>query len=833
MVSVVIVSHSLAIVQGITELVTQMTQGKVEIAGAGGIDDPENPFGTDPMKILEAITSVYTDDGVIVLIDLGSAQLSAETALEFLEPQQREHVVICPAPLVEGAVAAGVQASIGAALADVLAEALSAYDSKRSQFPNFDQSSLTPSQLTTPSNSADTMLTVTIPNRLGLHARPAARFVTLANRSQSSISLRKVGIDRTVNAKSINQVVTLGARQGDQIEIRASGADAQEVLQAIQALVDDNLGDDDGSATEVTPTTVTEVRPSADTTAALNAVPASPGYAIGPAVTLKHALPQVQRLSIEDPRAEWERLASVIHAVQNDLVQKMKALINRGQGKEAQIFEAHQLILQDPALIESTRGMIDTERINAEAAWRASIQAMADTYRQIEDAYIRERADDVEDIGRQVLMRLTGQEIRTFTVKEPSIVIARTLSPSDTAAFSPDLVLGILTEVGGTTSHSAILARSLGIPAIVGVGSAIQTIQDGQTVAFDGTTGDVWIDPPSNVRTRLNKAVTKWRAERQRLQSLAAQPAVTRDGHRVLVAANIGTERDAQRAAELGAEGVGLFRSELLFIERMTAPTEDEQFEVYRKVAAIMGERPVILRTLDIGGDKPLPYLHLPAEENPFLGWRGIRLTLGSPNLFKTQLRAALRASAESSLSLMFPMVSTLSEVRAAKAVLETAKEELRAEGRPFNAAIQVGIMIEVPAAVIIADHLAREVDFLSIGTNDLTQYLMAADRGNAQVNMLVNALDPAVLRMIKHTIDAAHRATIGAYMCGELASHPLAIPLLVGMGLDELSVGVAAIPEVKARVRDVNRERMAQLVDEVLKQPTAEAVSTTLKTLA
>lgn len=833
MVSVVIVSHSLAIVQGVADLVTQMTQGKVAIAGAGGIDDTENPLGTDPIKILEAITSVYTDDGVIVLIDLGSAQLSAETALEFLEPQQREHVVICPAPLVEGAVAAGVQASIGAALADVLAEALSAYDSKRSQFPNFDQSSLPPSQSTTSSNSADMMLTVTIPNRLGLHARPAARFVTLANRSQSSVSLHKVGTDRTVNAKSINQVVTLGARQGDQIEIRASGADAQEVLQALQALVDDNLGDDDGPATETPPIAVAEVRPSDDTTAALNAVPASSGYAIGPAVTLKNALPQIQRLSIEDPRAEWERLASVIHAVQNDLAQKMKALISRGQGKEAQIFEAHQLILQDPALIESTRGMIDAERINAEAAWHASIQAMADTYRQIEDAYIRERADDVEDIGRQVLMRLTGQEIRTFTVKEPSIVVARTLSPSDTAAFSPDLVLGILTEVGGTTSHSAILARSLGIPAILGVGPAIQAIQDGQTVAFDGTTGDVWIDPPSNVRTRLTKAVTTWRAERQQLQALAAQPAETRDGHRVLVAANIGTERDAQRAAELGAEGVGLFRSELLFIERMTAPTEDEQFEVYRKVAAIMGERPVILRTLDIGGDKPLPYLHLPAEENPFLGWRGIRLTLGSPNLFKTQLRAALRASAESSLSLMFPMVSTLSEVRAAKAVLETAKEELRAEGQPFNAAIQVGIMIEVPAAVIIADHLAREVDFLSIGTNDLTQYLMAADRGNAQVNMLVNALDPAVLRMIKHTIDAAHRAMIGAYMCGELASHPLAIPLLVGMGLDELSVGVAAIPEVKARVRDVNRERIAQLVDEVLMQPTAEAVSTTLKTLA
>ena len=815
MVGIVVVSHSNAIVQGIIELIQQMTQGQAALAGAGGIDDPAHPLGTDAMKIFEAILSVYSDDGVVVLIDLGSALLSTEVALDFLEPEQREHVVLCAAPLVEGSIAAAVQASVGASLEEVVKEAMSAYTVKQTQFPDYEPPAAEESNIIPQSDAI--IQVMTIPNRLGLHARPAARFVATVNRYQADVTLQKVGTTRIINAKSINQVVTLGLRQGDKAEIRASGADANAVLAAIQALIDDNLGDnDDAPAPE---------KPAAKPAEDAGGIAASPGYALGKALILDQIAPQVDVIQVEDTQAEWERLQSVIQSVKQDLAQTVETLIKRGKAKEAEIFEAHQLILQDPELTESVRVKLNADRINAEAAWQASITAMAEAYRQVEDDYIRERADDIHDIGQKVLLQLMDLEVAPLEIAEPSIVVANTLSPSDTALFTPDKVLGIIVGMGGATSHSAILARSMGIPAIVGIGDAIQQISDGQQVGLDGYTGQFWVDPSAEIQQRLTDSLNQWRAKRQELQANALKPAVTQDGHQVMVAANIGADDDAQRAVDLGAEGVGLLRSELLFMERENAPSEEEQFQAYRAVGSRMGERPVIIRTLDIGGDKPLPYLNLPEEENPFLGWRGIRLTLDNPDLFKTQLRAILRASSQSNLALMFPMVSTVAEVRAGKALLESAKAELRAKNIPFDAQIRVGIMIEVPAAVAIADHLAKEVDFFSIGTNDLTQYLMAADRGNTQVNKLANALEPAVLRSIKQIIDAAHLAKIDAYMCGELASNPLAIPLLVGMGLDELSVGVAAIPETKEIVRRMNMKQAVAMVKDVLSQSAVDEV--------
>jgi multiphosphoryl transfer protein len=816
MVGLVIVSHSPAIAAGIADLVGQMTQGKVALAVAGGIDDPDNPLGTDAMKVFEAITEVYSADGVVVLIDLGSALMSAETALEFLDPDQRANVHLCPAALVEGAVAAGVQASIGATVEQVIQEALDAYAAKQSQFPD---AAPAPAAAPTPADERGgptETLTVTIPNRLGLHARPAARFVAITNRHDATVTLRKD--DKTIDARSINQVVTLGAHQGDTIEIRASGQDASAVLTELQALIDDNLGDDDDATAQ----------PAAQPKTT-GAVGASPGIAIGPAVLLRRSLPTIEATTIDDPDAAWAHLQTVLTMVSEEMQQTIATMPK----SEAEIFEAHLLILQDPELLDAVQAKITEERLNAGAAWQQTIGEIAARYRAVEDDYIRERADDVQDVGRRVLARLTDIDTEPVRFESPGVLVTDTLFPSDVAALSPEMTLGIITASGGTTSHSAIIARSLGIPAVVGGGAQVNAIAHRQTVGLNGKTGELWVEPSEAEADRLRQAAQTWRDERQRLQAAAHETAVTQDGHRVIVAANIGSVSDARLAVKSGAEGVGLFRSELLFMERDSAPTEDEQVSIYREVGTIMGERPVIVRTLDIGGDKPLPYLDAPEEENPFLGLRGVRYTLAHTPLFKTQLRALLRAAADANLSVMFPMISTLSELHAARALLDEVRDELRAEGVEHAETMPVGMMIEVPAAVLIAGHLARKVDFFSIGTNDLTQYLMAADRGNAAVGDLVDALHPAVLHMVQQTVNAAHDAGIEAYMCGELAGDPLATPLLVGLGLDELSMGAAAIPAVKARLRTLTLPEAQAIVDGALSQPSAAAVQTYLEGLA
>jgi multiphosphoryl transfer protein len=818
MISLVLVSHSRAIAEGTRDLVNQMTQGKVPIGIAGGIDDPDAPLGTDAISVSEAIQKVYSPEGVVVLIDLGSALMSAETALEIIDPDQRENVRICPAPLIEGAVAAGVQASVGGTLEQVISEAINAYQAKKSQFLDAEPESAD----ILPEEGPGPVVTrrVTIPNRLGLHARPAARFVAIANRYDATVTIRRG--DRTANAKSINQVVTLGVQQNETIEIRASGSSANAVLADLQTLIDNNLGDDESLPTTSRP----------GTASATGGIPASPGVAVGPALRFERTTPDVPVITVDDPQAEWTRLEGVIKTVDRELTNRLETLRARGQNAEAEIFAAHQLILKDPELLENVAVRVRQDALNIEAAWNQAIQTQAERYRQVNDEYIQARADDVQDVGRQVLLRLMKIDAEPVQIDHPAIIIAETLSPSDTVDFTPEAVLGILTAKGGNTSHSAIIARSLGIPAVVGVGNVLADVQTGQTVGMDGANGDYWLTPDEATVSDLRQQAADFRAEQDQLREAAREPAQTADGQRVMIAANIGSARDARLAIEAGAEGVGLFRTELIFNDRATPPTEDEQVAIYREVGEIMQDRPVIIRTLDIGGDKPVSYLPTHTEANPFLGWRGIRLMLDHPDVFKTQLRAILRAAQYADLAIMFPMVSTMEEVRSARNLIDTARNELRLEDQAYRGDIPIGIMIEVPAAVVIADHLAQMVDFFSIGTNDLTQYLMAADRGNARVSNLVDALNPAVLRLIKQAIDAAHRAGIPAYMCGELAGNPLAAPLLVGMGLDELSMGAAAIPSMKARIATLKMADAQAIVDKALHQPSAQAVQSLLSRL-
>lgn len=825
MVSIVIVSHSAALAAGVQELALQMVQGKINIAIAGGLDDDEHPIGTDPMKVLAAIESVYSEAGVVVLMDLGSALLSAETALDFLEPEQRERVYLCAAPLVEGAMAAAVQASVGASVEMVLQEATAALTAKQQQLG---EAVSTPTPMDAPllAGAAGQTLTVLIPNKLGLHARPAARFVASANRFAAAVQIQ-LG-ERTANAKSINQVATLGARQGDTVVITAVGPDADAALAAIQELAEVNFGDADEPEAAAPPETAPPLPEAGEKE--WRGIPASPGVAIGPVVQYRPRLPEVQTWQIENSAAENRRLETAVQSASQEIKILHTQAIAQVGANEAAIFEAHLLFLADPDLIEAAKAHIRKQQINAEAAWQQAFHAAADRFRAMEDEYMRARAEDVLDVGRRVLGQLLGTERPSLAFATPSILVATDLTPSDTAQLDPKLVLGICTEVGGATAHSAILARALGIPAIVGLGERLAGLREGQTVALDGGNGRLWIEPDDAELTKLASERINWIIEQRRVKQEAQKRAVTKDKKLIEIAANIGGVRDATIALEYGAEGVGLFRTEFLFMNRAKAPTEAEQYAAYTLAAEALSDKPIIIRTLDVGGDKPLPYIDQGQEENPFLGWRGIRFCLDQPQVFKPQLRAILRASHQYKIRLMFPMVGALSELVAAKALLAEVKAELRAEGLGFDDKMPVGIMIEVPSAVAIADQLARESDFFSIGTNDLTQYVMAADRGNMRVAGLAQALQPAVLRMIKQTVDAGHAANIWVGMCGELAGNPLATPLLVGLGLDELSMSAPAIPAVKAAIRQTTLFDAQKLAAQALQLESAEAVAVFLR---
>lgn len=821
MVGIVVVSHSAKLAAGIRELAQQMVQEEVPLAVAGGIDDPENPIGTDPMLVQKAIESVYSDDGVLVLMDLGSALLSAEVAVEFLPPEQQQNVHLISAPVVEGALAAVVQASVGGTLAQVKAEAQGALAVKANHLgEEAAQDAAEPEA----ARGETRTLTLMVQNKLGLHARPAARFVSTANQFTADIRVSKG--EQSANAKSINQVATLGVRQGDEIRISAVGPDVDAALTAFSDLAARNFGDVD--AEDEQPTAVATQQPSE--AGELAGIAASPGIAIGPVFLYQPQLPPVEVTQIEDAVAEWARLETAVNAALVELAQVRANAERRVGAEEAAIFDAHRLFLQDPDLQQKAKIAIESQKINAAAAWHDAIAETAAAFRALDDPYMQARAADVEDVGHRVLRHLLGVAPPTLEFAQPSIVVARDLSPSDTARLDRNHVLGICTEFGGATSHSAILARALGIPAIVGVGAQLGAIDDGQMIALDGDAGRIWLAPDETRLAQLQAQRDAWLQQQTAAKAAGSEPAVTADGQRIEVAANIGGPKDTAVALEYGAEGVGLFRTEFLFLDRESAPDEAEQVKAYRQVVAAMGERPLIIRTLDVGGDKPLPYLDLGEEANPFLGWRGIRFCLDMPHIFKPQLRAILRASANGNgepynVKIMFPMVGSLQEVRRAKAILEEVKQELRAEGFPFSPDIEVGVMIEVPSAVAIADQLAREVHFFSIGTNDLTQYVMAADRGNASVAELAQALQPAVLRLVKQTVDAAHAAGIWVGMCGELAGNPLATPLLIGLGLDELSMSAPSIPAVKAAVRAITIADARQFAEKVLQLESANDV--------
>jgi len=559
----------------------------------------------------------------------------------------------------------------------------------------------------------------------------------------------------------------------------------------------------------------------------------SPGIGIGKAVVIDKASINITKNYIKDAGNELDRLMNAIEAAKEQLNELYVSTIDELGEKEAQIFKSHEMMLEDDTFISDVENRIKQEGVNAEYALNETSNVYIKMFQSIEDEYLRERAEDIKDVMNRVIRILMGISSVDFSnLKENSIIVAKDLTPSDTAQIDRTKVAAMITEIGGKTSHAAIIARIMGIPTVVGLNNITDKIKNGDTVICDGKTGKVLVNPNAKQLFYFTKKKNIEDEIRNELKNQIGLPSVTKDGFKVSLTANIGVPNDVDMALENDAEGIGLFRSEFIFMNREHQPTEDEQFEQYKEVLVKMGDKPVIIRTLDIGGDKNVPYIDIPKEMNPFLGYRAIRLCLGNVEVFRTQLRAILRASVYGNVKIMIPMISTMKELKDSKKILQQAKDELTKEGIKFKKDIEIGIMIEIPSAAIISDLLAREVDFFSIGTNDLIQYTMAVDRMNSKLSYLYSQYHPALLRLIKGIIDNAHEAGIWVGMCGEAAGDPKLIPVFVGMGLDEFSMNSPSILRARYIVRNLNKADMELIAKSTLNMENALEVEEYLSCL-
>ena len=859
-VGLVLVSHSARLAAGVAELAEQVSQGKTPIAAAGGTVG--DVLGTSVDKILAAIQSVATPDGVLVLLDLGSAILSTEMALEMLGDEQRKRVRLSSAPLVEGAIAAALEASLGHPLAQVqqAAEQTAQVEQLHLLKPLTQQELPPEEDLESPGDGSSGETTtletqVTLTNPLGLHFRPASLVVQTAARFQAHI--RVVGRGRESDATSFSSLLSLGLPQGETVTMRASGADAQDALNALSELVRANFYETEpegAGPADRAPVSTGEAPPPArlprlagepwrgNTTSA--------GVAVGPALLATSgsiSLGTVERhpISADQVGVEQQRLREALHGAAQEL-RSLATTLERSIGQaNAAIFDAQALMLDDPALLEDTLHVIEAERIDAAGAVAKTGERFASTLETLADTLIAARAVDVRDAISRVIERLgrssqAGPKQVLSDLSQPVIILARDLTPSDTAQLRAEFVLGIGTIQGGPTAHAAILARALGIPAMAGLDETIlQRIHAGDEVGLDADNGLLYQHPAPGVRADLMKRAAE---RRQRQAALKAESQKTQaplifNGRQILLMANIGSEAEAEAARQWGAEGVGLLRTEFLFAQAPTLPNEDEQRHLYVKVfRAFNGDsspasKPVVVRTLDAGADKPMPALDAilgqAVEANPALGLRGIRIHLAHQALLEQQLAALLLAAAETGtkLHIMFPMITTVEELQGARSIFDRVYAQLSSRQGALPAHVPIGIMVEVPSAVVMAAELAELADFFSIGANDLLQYTLASDRTNDKVANLYHPMQPAVLRLIHQVAVAARSAGKPVAVCGEMAGDDRLAPVLVGLGIDELSMTPTALPAVRAALVRWSAQKLSELAEKILQLKTVAEV--------
>jgi phosphocarrier protein FPr len=673
-------------------------------------------------------------------------------------------------------------------------------------------------QAAAPAAMAETGLTaeVTAPAGAGLHARPARAVTQLAKSFQSSITLSFEG--RRADARSMISLLQLGAGPGAGLTLTASGPDAAAAMLALRAAFAEGLGDDDAQPAgpmDAPPPMPSRQLPAGPGTIA--GLPASPGLAVGILHRFRSETAGFAETAA-DPVAEKMALDAALIATRTELQDVAREMTARIGAKHAEIFAAHAEFLDDPELVAEADAAI-AKGASAPAAWRDAAEHRAAALAGVGDALLAARAIDLKDVARRVLRQLVGPGQGAAALPDRAVVSAEDLTPSETANLDPLKVVGMVTAAGGPTAHTAILARAMGIPAVVAAGPAVLALPDGTPVVLDGDHGHLHPNPDDMALSAAEAAMARGKDRAAAARKAAFRPAVTRDGHRIEVAANVRRPEEALDAVAAGAEGTGLVRSEFLFHDRADPPSEDEQFDLYRRLAEGFGGLPVVLRTLDAGGDKPLRFVKHPVEANPFLGLRGLRLSLAEPGLFRAQVRAALRAARHGDIKLMLPMVDGLGDLRAARAIIE---KERAALGAPR---VEVGIMVEVPSAAVMADQLAREADFFSVGTNDLTQYTLAVDRLHPTMGARSDALDPGVLRLIDMTVKAAHAHDRWVGVCGNMAADAMAAPILLGLGVDELSVSIPNVAALKAQIRALSMNKAAKVARQALNCGTAAEV--------
>jgi len=835
MVGIVLVSHSRSLALSVQELVRSMTGPGLPLAIAAGAGENRQELGTDAVEIAEAIVAVKSPEGVLVLMDMGSAILSSETALDLLDEKLRENVRFCAAPFVEGAVASGVTANLGASLDEVCAEALAALQQKQAALSSSPPAvEDKPIPASAESNGRAPVgegrrVRLTVRNLHGLHARPAARLIGETRSFPCELTVRNLTNHRgPVSLRSLSSLAWLEILRDHEIEVTARGDDAAAALEKISRLVESGLGDalpparDGHRAGRQPRATAPPARK-----AAAGPVSVCGGLAIGPTVYFQSTTLRIPQEQAADVAVEINRLETAVATAQRTLETRRQEMSGRVGAANAGIYEAQILALQDPELSAAAVELVRKEKLNAVLAWDRVNRRLVARYDSLQDPYLRARASDLEDVGRQVLELLTTRGAMSLALAEPSVLIAETLTPFQISALPQKLVLGVILLDGGPTAHASILLRALGIPTLVQARSvlAAEDLQRSRMIAFDGDTGRIWLNPDDNFVVKLRRYQAE-QIQRHREESEASSlPAETLDGHRIEIFANIGGVAEVEAAMAAGAEGVGLLRTEFLFLERDSAPTEDEQCRALLDIAEKMNGKPLIARTLDIGGDKELPYLQRAREENPFLGVRALRLCFSHEELFYTQLRAILRAGLDRDFRIMFPMVANLTDLDRALASLEQVHRDLKAEDVPHLWPVKTGIMIEIPSAALLAEALARRADFFSIGTNDLTQYTLAADRGNPELASYQDALHPAVLRLIEMVVKGARKHGRLVAVCGEAASDERAAAVFIGLGAHKLSLASSKIPRLKASLRGQSLAHLQQLAHSALHCHTAAEV--------
>ncbi len=797
MIGIVIISHSKKLAEGVKELAQQMSQNKVKIFAAGGIDDASNPIGTDPFKIKEAIELADSEEGILVLMDIGSAVMNAELATELLSDTLKERVLLCEAPLVEGAIAAAAQSMVGANLEAVAKEAKNSLLGKAALL------GVIPEESKPPQNTIETgkEIKLVVPNKLGLHARPSVRLVELVNRFDHEVMV-SVHEKEFVSARSISQVGTLGAKQGDTLVFKIQGHEFLELENLLKEFALNNFGDSQ-SEDQAEKKSENTSKIKIESNNKIIGVPASKGIAISTAKLLWKDEILVEKKIVKNTLEQKNKFRNAVKRVVKQVENIRHKTLGLFGKADAEIFDFHLLLLSDKKKLSEVEQLITQKYFSADYAWFNVFSDLEMQYQKMEDAYLQERASDVVEIRNKVLSEILESDPAEIVLQEPCILVVDEIGPAQTLSLNIEKVLGIISKVGGETSHATILARSLGIPSITGLGDQLDLIKDGDLIGIDGSTGVVYLDKTHPEKIRQLQEEKRMEEKEANLRfSKAKMPAISKDKVAFQILANVSSPKEAKIAFANGADGIGLYRTEFLYMNRDSPPTEEEQYQIYKQVCENMPGLPITIRTLDVGGDKPIPYLKIPQEANPFLGLRGIRYCLQNTEIFKTQLRAICRVSADHNVRIMYPMVSMIEELLAANKLLEEVRRDLSKENIPFSKDLKVGIMIEVPSVIFTLSDLAKELDFLSIGTNDLTQYLLAMDR-EAQIFQHYSALHPSVLAALKIIVKKADEKGLDLSLCGELASNSKATELLSTIiGLRKYSMSGPAIPGIKSAIR-------------------------------